>query len=392
MIAAVHADAPVVARLREAGATREALDRLLEERPVPVVEGQLHTFLWWGDADRVGVEHRIVSLPAPIQLHRLPGSDLWHATVELPTGTRMEYRLLVRRGGHVESMLDPLNPKVVTGPMGETSVLLGEGYVTPDWGIEDPDAPKGEMVDRQYASTALGHEAKVTIYIPARAHSAKTLPLLIVHDGGDFLNHSGLNTVLDNLMHQRLVADCIVVLTYPVDRLNEYAANPAHSRFLTEELVPDLEGFLPVLQGKPAGRVVSGASFGAVASLAAAAHAPGFFGGLLLQSASLRYTTEGWKPVGGAAVFAPVVRFVDELRKHPRTLTKRIYQSYGAFEPLADTNRSLVTLMKQLADEVLVNETLDGHNWIAWRDQLRAGLSFLLPGPVAGVAPIGEDA
>ena len=96
-------------------------------------------------------------------------------------------------------------------------------------------------------------------------------------------------TVLDNLMHRRLMADCVVAFTHPGDRLREYAASAAHSRFLTTELVPQIEGSLQ-LRGDPRGRVLMGASFGGVAALSAAVRAPGFYGALLLESPSLRFT------------------------------------------------------------------------------------------------------
>ena len=115
------------------------------------------------------------------------------------------------------------------------------------------------------------------------------MPLLVVHDGGDFLNYSSMGTVLDNLMHRRLMADCVVAFTYPGDRLREYAASAAHSRFLTTELVPQIEGRLQ-LRGDPRSRVLMGASFGGVAALSAAVRAPGFYGGLLLESPSLRFS------------------------------------------------------------------------------------------------------
>ena len=364
-------------RLRAEGATPEAIDQLLRDHPIPLVEGSSCTFLWRGEADWVGVEHRVMGLPIPLPLKRLKGTDLWYATVELPRGARVQYRLLIRRGEHAESVNDPLNHRVVTDPIGSESVLEAEGYVTPDWAYPDPAAVAGELVELRLPSRALRRDAHLTLYIPARMHRDRRLPLLVVHDGGDFLNHSSMATVLDNLMHRRLMADCVVAFTHPQDRLREYAATAAHSRFLTAELVPHLEGSLH-LRGDPRGRVLCGASFGGVASLAAAVRAPGFYGGLLLESPSLRFGGDGAPHHG--TVFAPVVRFVNAVRERPTAVTQRIFLTYGAFEPLAEPDRAMVEVLEQMTAKLRVVEALDGHNWINWRDRLLDGLGWLFPG------------
>jgi enterochelin esterase-like enzyme len=355
--------------------------KLLAAQIVPIVEGTRATFIWRGQADAVGVDHRVMGLPHPLALRRAPGTDVWWATIELPRGARVEYRLVIRRGGHVENILDPLNPRVATGPMSEASVLLASGYVSPAWAEPDPSAPAGRRVDLHIKSRALRRQALVTLYFPARLREAARYPLLIVHDGGDYLNYVGMTTVLDNLMHQRLMADAVVAFTYPKDRIREYAASSGHSRFLTTELVPELERTLP-LRGDAASRVLAGASFGGVASLAAAARAPGFYGGLLLESPSLRFSANG-ENHGGGHVFTPVVRFVNSLRAQPQVVTHRLFQTYGAFEPLSEPNRAMTRVLRQLADEMRVVEALDGHNWTAWRDRLFDGLTWLLPGDAA---------
>jgi enterochelin esterase-like enzyme len=368
----------VLAQLRSSGPSPEAVDQLLRDHSIPLVEGSTCTFLWRGEADWVGIEHRIMGVPIPLPLRRMKDTDLWFASVELPRGARIQYRVLVRRGGQAESMNDPLNPRVVSDPVGSQSVLEADGYVTPDWVHPDPAAVSGEIVDLRLRSRALRREARVTVYVPARMRRDRRMPLLVVHDGGDFLNFSSMSTVLDNLMHRRLMADCVVAFTHPGDRLREYAASLAHSRYLTTELVPQLEGTLK-LRADPGGRVLMGASFGGVASVAAAVRAPGFYGGLLLESPSLRFTGEPG-PHAYGPVFEPVVRFVNKVRARPGRIVDRLFMTYGAFEPLAEPDRAMVDVLRQMTGELQVVEAPDGHNWINWRDRLLDGLGWLFPG------------
>jgi enterochelin esterase-like enzyme len=372
-------------RLRSEGSSPEAIDHLLREQRIPLVEGPTCTFLWRGEADWVAVDHRMPEVPIPLPLRRLKGTDLWYAGVELPRGARIQYRILVRRGESTESMNDPLNPRVVGDAIGSQSVLEADGYVTPDWAYPDPTAVSGELVDLRLPSRALRRDAHVTLYIPSRMRRDRRMPLLVVHDGGDFLQYSSMATVLDNLMHRRLIADCVVAFTHPGDRLGEYSARAAHSRFLTGELVPHVEGSLR-LRGDARGRVLMGASFGGVAALAAAVRAPGFYGALLLESPSLRFTEATPSGTFGE-VFEPVVRFVNSVRARPTKVTDRIFLTYGAFEPLAVPDRAMVEVLERMCDEIRVVEALDGHNWISWRDRLLDGLGWLFPGEARLIYP-----
>jgi enterochelin esterase-like enzyme len=102
-------------------------------------------------------------------------------------------------------------------------------------------------------SRALGRDAHVTLYLPARFRPTASYPLLVVHDGGDFLQYASMKTVLDNLIHRLDVAETVVAFTHPGDRLDEYANSAAHSRFLTQELLPELESSLPLVGQRPGG-------------------------------------------------------------------------------------------------------------------------------------------
>jgi enterochelin esterase family protein len=349
------------------------------------VEGSACTFLFLGQADAVAVEHGVVGIESPLPMRRLRSTDLWYVSVELPHGARVEYRLLVRHGDHVESILDPRNPRQAVGPASHNSVLEAQGYQTPWWAVHDSSAVPGEMTDVVIRSRALRRDARVTIYAPARMRSVDRLPLLVLHDGDDFIHHASIGSVLDNLMDKRLMADCVVAFTHPGDRLREYGASTAHSRFLTAELVPELEKTLP-LRSEPAGRALAGASFGGIAALTAAVRAPGFYGGLMLQSASFLYTLVGRGHEGGP-VFDPVVRFVNGIRANPQRVTERIFLSYGAFEQSAHRNLAMVETLEHMADEVRVVQSLDGHTWTGWRDRMLDGLSWLFPGDARFVYP-----
>jgi enterochelin esterase-like enzyme len=367
-------------RLRERGAVTPAvIDRFLARHEVPIIEGARCTFLYRGGADEVFLVHQVFGLPGHLPLRRLRGTDLWYVVVELPAGSRVEYQLEVVSGGQRERINDPLNPRVAHSPLGSSSVCYADGYVIPDWTRPDPDARPGALADLILPSRALRRTARVTLYLPARFRRTARYPLLIVHDGGDYLNYAAAKTVLDNLIHRLDVAEIVVAFTEPGDRLVEYAGSAAHARFLTAELVPRLEAEFP-LAGTASARCLMGASFGAVAALSTAYRYPDNYGGLLLQSGSFAFTDIGTDHGGGPA-FEPVVRFVNRYRAAPRRVADQVFVSCGVYEPLIIRNRSMVPVFEAAGMTVRYVEARDGHSWENWRDRLRDGLSWIFPGP-----------
>lgn len=323
--------------------------------------------------------HRTVGLPERIALRRLDGTDLWYAVLELPEGSRFEYQVELRRGDHYDRFNDPLNPKLAHSPVGSTSVCYASGYQVPEWTQPDPDARPGTLVDLTLPSRALRRDCHLSLYLPARFRPSARYPLLVVHDGGDYLHYAAAKTVLDNLIHRLDVAETIVAFVHPGDRLVEYANSAAHARYLTTELVPHLEAEFALI-GTPAARALMGSSFGAVAALATAYRHKDFYGSLVLQSGSFVFTDIGFDH-GGGPVFEPVVKFVNRYRTAPRRVAERIFMSVGIYEPLIVPNRSMVRTFEAAGMTVRYVEARDGHSWENWRDRLRDALSWIYPGP-----------
>ena len=366
-------------RLRErAPVDAAAVDRFIARHEVPVVEGLRCTFLYRGEVDEVLLVQRILGLPEKIPLRRLRGTDLWYLVLELPEGSRINYQLEVRRGDHVEQVNDPLNPKLSYSPVGTSSVCFGHGYQSPEWTEPDPSARQGDLVDFVIRSRALRRDCRVTLYIPARFRRTGSYPLLVVHDGGDFLQYAAAKTVLDNLIHRLDVAETVVAFLHPGDRLVEYADSTAHSRFVTQELVPRLEVEWP-LMARASGRCLMGSSFGGVASLSTAVRSPTTYGSLILMSGSFVFTDIG-SDHGGGPVFDPVVKFVNRYRARPTHVADRLFMSCGVYEPLIVPNRSIVPTFESAGMTVRFVEARDGHNWENWRDRLRDALSWVYPG------------
>ena len=364
---------------RDARRGAEALQRSLDARSFPVVGDGWALFVYRGMADEVMLHRWISGLPSAQPLRRIEGTDLWTLETELQHAARVEYKLEIVTGRRRKLIRDPLNPTFAEDPFGANSVVQGPGYTKPEWASEHPTARRGTVVEQEVRSDVFAEDRPVSIYVPARYRPTRRYPLLVVHDGLDYLRFAGLATVLDNLIHRLEIPPLVTALIQSPNRNIEYGANDLHVRFLVEELVPHLEEQFSLLE-HPGDRALLGASFGAVASLHAAWSRPGSFGKLLLQSGSFAFTDIGDHDHG--PVFDPIVDFVNTFRKDPGRPADQIFVSAGIYERLIYFNRSLLPVLQRTGAEVRMVEAPDGHNWENWRDRLRDGLTWLFPGPL----------
>lgn len=355
------------------------LQQQLAQQDFPVLEGGRALFAHVVAAKQVLMHHWIYALPSAHAFERVAGSDLWLLEIDIQREARVEYKLEIVHGDQHRLVRDPLNPNLAQDPFGANSVATGPDYIEPEWASEHPDVRRGQVVERRLRSEVFGDIRPLSIYLPARFRETRRYPLLVVHDGLDYLRFADLKNVLDNLIQRLEIPPMVVALTESPNRVKEYAADEAHARFLTEELVPLLDAEFPLLEG-PEDRALLGASFGAVASLHAAWSRPGTFGKLLLQSGSFAFTDIGDHDRG--PLFDPVVEFVNRFRADPRTLPEQVFLSCGTYESLIYYNRSILPVLQGAGCDVRLVESPDGHNWENWRDRLREGLTWLFAGPL----------
>lgn len=328
-------------------------------------------FCFVGEAESVELEHWLDIFPNVAPFAQLANTPLWWTSVEVPPAARFDYRLWVLKMGKLRTILDPLNKRESTNPIGTKSEASGPEYVVPEWTLPNPETETGTVSEIVVESTLYGEERHVWCYVPA--HPSPTMPLAVAHDGSDYVGYASLMTVLDNLIAAGTIPPLAVVLSDADVRTTEYAADLHHANFLVDELLPGVEKALGI---DPRLRVAMGASLGGVASLHAAWRHPGVFDGLILQSGSFVRAMGG--PHHRGPVFGPVIRWMDEFVEGPGNLPANIHMSCGQFDGLVDDNRALAAFLQERGVPVRYTDQPDGHDWTYWRNDLGPGLTHAL--------------
>jgi len=294
----------------------------------------------------------------PHELVRRPRTRLWELTAPRPDVDRIEYQFeLVHKDGGSEYVTDPANPLRATGPWGDKSVLELPGYKPPEWLDAEPLV---EPEPVELPSRILRNAVPALLW--AHPDADERSPLLVAHDGPEYAEHSALLALLGRLPPLR------AALIAPVDRNETYSASARYARALVEEI-------LPALPTAPV-RVGLGASLGALALLHVHRVRPASFDALFLQSGSFfrrRDRHERWFPR-----YQRIARFVGTTLAGQAARPIPLAISCGNVEENFDSNVVVAEALGRQGYDVDFHEFRDGHNWVAWRDDLHPRLAELI--------------
>ena len=270
-------------------------------------------------------------------------SEWWLLALDVPHGSRLEYKLEVTDSFGTTVVEDPLNGRHASHPFGANSVCEATGYAEPLWVVSDPTSRRaGSSRSSWRAPRSVGRRPHRCTSRPGSRPTARPPPAVVVHDGSDYLGYARRRRCSTTDPRWRHPAGGRRPRP-PVERLVEYADDPRHAEHLTTS---SSRRWRTICRSwRAAGGASSGASFGAVASLSAAWRAPGFFGRLLLQSGSFAGAGTGCRR-------APSRSGDRSASSSPRSSTtgavaERVFVTCGAYESLICENRGLVPVLER---------------------------------------------
>ncbi|WP_341217296.1 enterochelin esterase [Neptunomonas phycophila] len=377
--------------------------RTLSRQGTPLIEPiddnqSLVTFLWKGAQRNV----RILGAPSSDHdpLYRLGNSDIWFRSYVLPNDTRLSYQMAPdvpelpkQHPEHRVSILstaqkDPLNPHIMeiydsNKPSDQFSQLsalsLPQAKQSP-W-LTEQSATKGQLTHTTFYSELLDNTRKITIYQPAgfdqltRNNVQTTFPLAIFFDGQAYQHKIPTPRILDNLINAKQIPPTLAVFIDNPSRetrSSELPCNPIFAKALAKELLPWI-----TQQTKysfaPETTLLSGSSYGGLASACTAFAYPDNFGLVLSQSGSF-----WWAPVDEPPEW--LTRQIEHLPTKPI----RFYINAGVFETgrgtidILESNRHLHNLLQTKGYTATYEEYSGGHDYYQWRNNLAKGLISLL--------------
>src|SRR5437016_3870998 len=299
---------------------REALDNFwkeISERGAPIVEevpgndrDVLVTMLWRAKEEtRNACVVRIGDVSKPMV--RLLDTDLWYKTFQLQKGARFIYQLatnlpdpkewrgITRFAGALRN--DPFNPLQFVERSNEFNPYEVTFYSAADlpsarsqfWSVAQPKVPTGRVQRDRFISKLLGNERPIWIYTPhGYAADKKPYGLLVLTDGGLYVNTAHVATTLDNLIAAGVIPPLVAVMVENPNRGRELSCSSAYADFLAQEIVPWARANYHSTD-RPEQTIIGGASLGGLqAAFVGLKHAE-VFGNVLSQSGAFP-----WKPDG----------------------------------------------------------------------------------------------
>ena len=342
--------------------------------PFPVVDDGVCTFAFHGPAISVRLVHFGVGLPTISASAARRGPAVVAAHPRLPHGSRLEYKLEVTDSFGTRLIEDPLNlarrKPSLRRQLGVRGARLRHAGRGPS---SATTCPRGSIHDVGLESAALGRQTTTSVYLPAGYHGRagrSAIPLVIVHDGPDYLRFAAASTVIDNLMHGGVLPAVVVAFVHPGERLVEYADDVRHHEYLTDELLPQLERRVPAGgepgHALPRRRQLRRRGVAVRRRLRARDVRPPVAAVRLVRRRRRRLlAATGGAVAAGQAVRPPLPRQPDGGRRtHLRHV--RSVRVADLREPWRSSRCSATR-----ACDVRFDESLDGHNWESWRDSAR---------------------
>ncbi len=337
----------------------------------PYIESTLQVhFLYRGTAGTVQVPGDMNGwTPGAANMTQVSGTDLWYYSRIFEADARLDYKFVTNGSNWI---LDPRNPFTVTGGFGPNSELRMPEFVQPPEIENYPDVPQGAIRDTMFTSSVMGNTRRVRVYTPpGYAESQSRYPLLLVHDGLEFITLARCERVLNYLIHHNQIQPLIAVFVPPVSREAEYAGNlqDQFGQFITTELLPFVDSAYrtetnPILRG------TMGSSNGGNIALWLGVTYPEVFGQIIAFSSNVEGN-------------------ISSVLEQNADLPLRFYIDIGTYDiaVLIPLVHDLQQTLENQGYPYFYQEIHDGHSWGNWRNHIDDALRFTFPSQVSAPEP-----
>lgn len=328
--------------------------------PFPLIEDTFAHFIYNNSATSIHVAGDFNGWSSNENtMTRIDGTDFRYLTKVFETDARLDYKY-VRNGS--QWMLDPLNPNTCTGGYGPNSELSMGDYVQPIEIQYNETIPHGDVENFTFNSSILNNNRTIYVYTPPDYNNLPDayFPVMIVNDGGEYLNLAKMDNILDYLISQQAIKNMIVVFVNPVNRNVEYDMNLEYANFIVTEIIPHIQEDYRTLTG-PEDWGIMGASLGGLISVYISHLFPNVFG-----------------HCGSHSGYFPSA--IQSLIEADMNVGTHYYLDWGTYEnTIMETNSALLNILLDKDYIVETQEFHEGHSWGSWRAHTDNILTLFFP-------------
>lgn len=330
---------------------------------LPYTENDTCVFIYRGSATTMQIAGDFNGWSPDYTMTRVSSSTLYYYAKNFEHNARLDYKY-VRNGS--AWILDPHNPKTVSGGFGPNSELAMPGYIQPAEIIYNAAVPHGTVLTTSLAATNGAGTFQIKIYLPPGYSESpdKHYPTAYFHDGYEYIDLASAVNVMDNLIAEGRIAPVVGVFTRPNNRNDEYAGNKRaqYAEFFAGQLVQYIDA---QYRTRPTAdkRMTAGDSFGGNISGYISFNYPEVFGLCGLHSGAFwpnnyevynNFINAPYKPVKFAAV-------------------------WGTYESLFTNMRNFRDQMTAKGNQLIWSELPEGHSWGLWRANIDFLLEYFFP-------------
>ena len=345
------------------------IDSFMNANPIlPYIEDDTAVFfIYQGTAASLDIAGDFTNWSPAMPMTSVIGTNFYYSSAHYERDARLDYKFIIDGNW----ILDPKNPYTCTGGFGPNSELRMPAYVVPPEISWYSNIPHGIIRDTSFYSSNLNYTRPVKIYLPPGYSTQKQYPVIVIHDGLDYVSLANTKNIFDYLISHHEIEPVIGVFVPPVDRQNEYAGSKkdAFTAFIVNELMPVIDQKYATSKD-PRKRATLGASSGGNISLYLGMKHPETFGKIAAQSSDVQTD-------------------ISTTFQNSAKMNLEFYMDIGTYDipVLIPMVNNFIQILQNKNYVYQFKQWHEGHSWGNWRGHLSLALRQFFP-PQTGLNEI----
>jgi enterochelin esterase family protein len=347
------------------------VDSFMNANPIlPYIQDDTAVFfIYLGNAQSLGIAGDFTGWTPSMPMTGVNGTNFFYSSAHFEADARLEYKFVIDGNW----ILDPKNLHTFTGGTGVNSEFKMPAYVVPPEISFYSNIPHGIIRDTSFYSNNLNNTRPVKIYLPPGYTVQKQYPVIVFHDGIEYVTLANIVNILDYLIAHHEIEPVIGVFVPPVDRENEYSGTKkdAYTAFIVKELMPFIDQKFSTSKDVRK-RATFGISAGGNIALYLGMKHPEAFGKIAAQSSNVQTVISG--------------KFKDSAK-----MNLELYMDLGKYDipVLIPLVNNFIRILQNKNYVYQFKQWHEGHSWGNWEAHM--GLALRQFFPPGGSIPAFEE-